>query len=446
MPKRPIPVTKSLTSQINATRGGAAEEDEKVSADGKASKTLIEGGEERMRLVSMTTTLQRAVDRVRQRYHNNAARQEHARLKALQVVKILQNEDWSDLRRQFHPMLRWLLRESVLRQGSRALHMSTGPITGFGVPQVSTSWLAPVKTPVDFKRTKMGMSHALGFGSQRIPPSYAAKSIRKVEIKFGIQRLRSDAVVMLPAKVGRYPCVVMLAGSGLCDKDSSVGSQKPFKDIALGLAAQGIVSIRFDKATLAHNTRLRWRKQFTLEEAYMGHALDTVMQAYQYEELSSNGIFIMGHSLDAFVDPRVMTTDLRVAGCIIVAGPSVLPCWSALRQLHYLVSLDKKSESTDHPEIDARNVNPIEKCRDDGGPVLVLQSGRDYQVTVQDDFVHWQAALADKAHVTMTVYDRLNHLFVAGHGQSTPQDYDQTGNVDEAAVLDICRWVTHNAH
>ncbi len=73
-------------------------------------------------------------------------------------------------------------------------------------------------------------------------------------------------------------------------------------------------------------------------------------------------------------------------------------------------------------------------------PLLVLQGERDYQVTI-DDFRRWQEALSGKANVELRTYATLNHLFMAGEGPSTPQEYDVPGHVAPEVVNDIAAWI-----
>jgi hypothetical protein len=74
--------------------------------------------------------------------------------------------------------------------------------------------------------------------------------------------------------------------------------------------------------------------------------------------------------------------------------------------------------------------------------MLILQGGRDYQVTVADDLARWQAGLAHRSDVTFRVYDADDHLFFHGEGPSTPTAYEAPQHVDPAVVADIAEWLT----
>jgi fermentation-respiration switch protein FrsA (DUF1100 family) len=74
-------------------------------------------------------------------------------------------------------------------------------------------------------------------------------------------------------------------------------------------------------------------------------------------------------------------------------------------------------------------------------PLLILQGGRDYQVSPQDDFQGWKTGLAQKSNVAFKLYDDLNHLFMTGQGKSTPAEYETPGHVDGAVISDIAAWI-----
>lgn len=72
--------------------------------------------------------------------------------------------------------------------------------------------------------------------------------------------------------------------------------------------------------------------------------------------------------------------------------------------------------------------------------MLILQGGRDYQVT-EADFDGWKKGLGSRADVTYKLYPDLNHQFVTGIGKSTPSEYEEPGHVAEIVVSDIAAWI-----
>ncbi|HUA48519.1 MAG TPA: hypothetical protein VMA77_24990 [Solirubrobacteraceae bacterium] len=48
--------------------------------------------------------------------------------------------------------------------------------------------------------------------------------------------------------------------------------------------------------------------------------------------------------------------------------------------------------------------------------MLILQAGRDYQATIDDDLARWTAALGDRPDVTVSVFSAHNHLLAPGGG------------------------------
>jgi hypothetical protein len=73
--------------------------------------------------------------------------------------------------------------------------------------------------------------------------------------------------------------------------------------------------------------------------------------------------------------------------------------------------------------------------------MLILQGGRDYQVTLQD-LSRFKAALTGHANVAIRELPRLNHLFMAGEGRSRPEEYDRPSHVDGEVIDAIAAFVT----
>jgi dienelactone hydrolase len=96
--------------------------------------------------------------------------------------------------------------------------------------------------------------------------------------------------------------------------------------------------------------------------------------------------------------------------------------------------------------LDFLNYDPAKVAAGLKVPILVLQGGRDYQVTTAD-FDIWKQALANDPRATFKFYPAYTHLFMpgAGSGPATPEDYSVAGNVSEDVINDIVHWIKSNA-
>jgi hypothetical protein len=86
-------------------------------------------------------------------------------------------------------------------------------------------------------------------------------------------------------------------------------------------------------------------------------------------------------------------------------------------------------------------VDPVADAHAATVPMLLLQGGRDFQVTGAD-WSLWQAALANDPRATLRFYPALNHLGIAGTGPATPQDYQTAGHVDARLIDDVVDWIS----
>ncbi|HHV80682.1 TPA: alpha/beta fold hydrolase [bacterium] len=308
------------------------------------------------------------------------------------------------------------------------------------------------------------------FKATYTPPSYANQdSFTEIEVVLGDGKWKLPGLLTLPKTDKPYPAVVLVHGSGPNDKDETIGTNKPFKDLSWGLASRGIAVLRYEKRTRYYGEE-SLIEGFTVNEEVIEDVISAVDFLYQREEIDKNKIFILGHSLGGMLAPRIAEKTDKVRGIIMLAGTikdllEIIP-----KQAKYLASLDSKITEEEMREIedlekkiediksskvgkdenilgapgsywlDLINYNPLESIKNLELPILVLQGDRDYQVTV-DDFKLWQEELKDKPNVTFKLYKGLNHLFIYGEGKSTTEEYYRPGNVSQEVIEDIANWI-----
>ena len=73
-------------------------------------------------------------------------------------------------------------------------------------------------------------------------------------------------------------------------------------------------------------------------------------------------------------------------------------------------------------------------------PMLVLQGARDIQV-VDADWGRWRGAFHADKRVTFKLYEKLNHLGIAGEGDGNLAEYNTPGHVDAQLIDDVAVWI-----
>ncbi len=301
-------------------------------------------------------------------------------------------------------------------------------------------------------------------------PTYADPSaFTETDVQVGEYNLPGK--ITLPNGEGPFPAVVLISGSGPSDMDETIGPNKPFRDLAWGLAAQGIATLRFDKRTHAAASAIDIRT-LTVKEEYVDDSVAAIELLRQTDGIDPARVFALGHSEGGMVLPRIAEAAPDLAGLIFAEAPALSLPQEALRQLEYIASLTPAgatpdpaiaqmeaeiqqidSLTADSPSdvmvfgappsywLDLKDYDPVALAASLPQPILLLQGGRDYQVTVADDLPLWQAGLADHPDTTFKVYPDLNHIFVTGTGMATPSEYAQPGNVALEVIDDIAAWV-----
>lgn len=275
----------------------------------------------------------------------------------------------------------------------------------------------------------------------------------------------------LPKGRGPFRAVVLVHGSGPNDRDETVGANKPFRDLAQGLASRGIASLRYDKRTKHAPASLQGA--FDQDDEVTFDARAAVALLAQRSEIDPGHIVIVGHSQGASMAPRIARSEPRVAAIALLAGDTrsyeklVLDQW---RYLQSLEGVDPGAAATKLEEIrlqfravraqgddaellevagaraprryfrDLLTHRADEIARELSIPMFIAQGARDYQVTLED-LAGFRKALDGRANVTLRVYPTLNHLFVAGDGPPGPHEYSWPGHVDLAVIEDLSRFI-----
>lgn len=308
------------------------------------------------------------------------------------------------------------------------------------------------------------------------PPDYAQPArLEETAVVVG-DNWPLPGVLTCPAAPGNFPAAVLVGGSGSVDRDATSGHSKPYRDLALGLAARGVCVLRYDKRRFAHPQRL------LAEAERMTLAIDTVDDALaatallrRQPKVDAAAVFVIGHSLGGVAIPRIAASAPDVCGFVVMASsprpvedlllpraqrlaeedgqvtPTEAERLTALAAAVARVKLLQPGMRVDRRLLpgglpvdfwlDVRTLAEGEPLRDERRPLLILQGASDVHVGI-DELVAWWQLLGPQPNATFRSYAALDHLFIE---RQADRASDRAGqNVAGAVVEDIAGWIADN--
>jgi dienelactone hydrolase len=306
-------------------------------------------------------------------------------------------------------------------------------------------------------------------------PAYVRRdAFREEEVTIGAGDWALPGTLSMPVGAGPFPAVVLVHGSGPNDRDETVLDNKPFRDLAWGLASRQIAVLRYDKRTRVHQAKLVKRNDVTVKEEVLDDALAAAALLRQTKGVDAKRVFVLGHSLGAMLAPRLGKEDAEIAGLILLAAPTRPLEDLIVEQVGYIASLEEKLTDKQKADLEklkrqAARVKDPKLAADTPGselplgvpgaywlalrgyepaavaaglkqPLLILHGERDYQVTLED-FAGWKKAMAGHPNADLKSYPKLNHLFMEGEGKSKPAEYQKAGHVAVEVIDDVAAWI-----
>ncbi|NLB90482.1 MAG: alpha/beta fold hydrolase [Clostridiales bacterium] len=297
--------------------------------------------------------------------------------------------------------------------------------------------------------------------------------------------------ITLPVeKEEKIPGVVLVHGSGPQDQNEKIGEISPFRDIAWGLAKEGIASIRYDKRTYLYGNEMvqTFGEELSVQEEVVEDAVSAAKVLAAFQGVEEKQLFIVGHSLGAMLTPRIakeaLSQDISFRGMILLAGTpkSLVDITVSQNQavIHGDAKIIQEQKTTLLTQIDNEkkvydtllalpkeetlgktvfgqpayyfwemdHYPLLQSIETLSLPMLILQGEEDFHVSMKDGLLAWKEYLADVDKVEYKSYADLNHLFVKYEGEEehryTLKEYDTPGTVDTRVIKDIGQFIFDN--
>lgn len=366
-----------------------------------------------------------------------------------------------------------------------SLPAQAGAANGRGDPEIIDQGEARiVRVPLQYEKAALIASVAVDAQGRisgfLIQPAPAAAPVAPVadadpfverDLLVGDGDTGLPGTLALPKGAGPFPAIVLVHGSGPHDRDETIGPNKPFLDIARGLATQGIAVLRYEKRTRARPQDFAG-KPFGVDEETTHDAVRAVAALRAVEGIDPGRVYVLGHSQGGMMAPRIAAMSGHVAGLVLLAAPARPLLDIVIEQNRRLAVLDDgKTSDAERDAITALikqarvardpattatdtsimglpvgywrsidSVDAVAEAREVALPMLVLQGARDIQV-VDADWQRWRGAFRSDKRVQFKLYDTLNHLGIAGEGDGSLAEYQIPGHVDATLIADVAAWI-----
>lgn len=273
-------------------------------------------------------------------------------------------------------------------------------------------------------------------------------------------------VISIPEKNYENVVAILVQGSGQSDYNEQIGPNRPFEDIAYGLAERGISVIRYDKRYYA-NPELADNETITVED----EILEDVNLAIEYAVNEGyTTVVVIGHSLGGMLTFRIAYENENVDAIVSLAGsPRGLEDIIVDQSIAYMELTGEDETTIQITELNLQAQAELVKNLDDTKegsifnlgvnywrslnkskaelfvehleiPILIMQGEDDIQVLADKDYVAFEDLLVNYPSATFKLYPKLNHLFMPSKTKLY-DDYEIESNVSKSVITDLATWI-----
>lgn len=283
-----------------------------------------------------------------------------------------------------------------------------------------------------------------------------------------------NGMLTLPKNVTNPSVAILVHGSGANGMDSLIGTanNRPFSDLAHGLAEKGIAVIRYDKRSYGYPEDV-----VDVETEYLRDVKSVVQFALKDSRVNGKKIYLIGHSQGGMLSPVFAKENPEIQGIVSLGGTLLRLEDKVLEQT--ITMMDQNTELTEEQKnaeinrvktevdlikgltaestddrtklllnypvsywISINSISPENDAKELTIPMLILQGDNDFQVTYETDYSYWQQVLSSKENVTFRHYAGLSHVFMPGSRERFDGAvYNPPATMDTQVIQDIANWI-----
>jgi hypothetical protein len=348
-----------------------------------------------------------------------------------------------------------------------------------------------VTLDVKFSFTEQHLLNGIAFAptqpKYRTPKYAQLDSIREEVITVNTGKYILPGLLTLPknlAPTAKIPLAILLHGAGAEDKDRTSGPLKPSRDLALGLATEGIASIRYDKRTKLYPLKGNDAEQFTVNDEVIDDAVSAIervreLAAKEYPQLDASKIIIVAPNLASTLVPRINDRDVaknvfakRVAGAVLIAAnaqrwhETLLSRFKRAFMLDGGINADERRVLTTLEReitlatsstlslktpadklpfnlpasfwLDLRSYNHVQALKNTSLPLLFLHGEKDSYMAF-DEFTTLKSQFSNTSTAEFKSYPNLVNLLIPK--PSDDETNEKPANIPAEVVSDIAQWI-----
>jgi uncharacterized protein len=245
------------------------------------------------------------------------------------------------------------------------------------------------------------------------------------------------------------PTFVLIGGSGMQDRNETIGPNTTLADLAAALNSAGITVLRYDKRGVGKSTAALPVAGATRQD-YIDDVLAAVAAVKNDAHVDADALYLLGHSEGGELAMGAVLAGAPVRG-IVMLSPLPLP------YADILLEQVKREHATAQQVAQVKtliatmpflksyaSIDPRAEIASVTVPMLLLHGSKDIQVTTAD--LQGMIAAAHGAHRSLQYgeLDGDNHLFqvLPPSMESTGAEYQEARPLDPRVVAAIVAWLS----